>query len=129
LSNIEKVISLFPGLSKLNIAKNTVLQTVNNFTAVEVARKLCKFQFGGSPTIKASLSFWYLTESENDWPLVSEFSFDYDLPNDDLADDRLETYPSEVVEGTNRLFSTLQKQAGWINFNTTTKTDFAFDVL
>jgi hypothetical protein len=31
------------------------------------------------PKIKASLSFWYVTGEEDEWPLVGEFSFDYDV--------------------------------------------------
>ena len=129
LSSIEKVSFFFPGLKKLNQRGEEMVKTVNDFKAVEVVRKLCKFQFGEPPEIKASLSFWYLPENENDWPLVAEFSFDYDLPVSGTDGDKLEMYPSEVVEGANRLFSALQNQSGWVDFNTTTKTAFALEGL
>lgn len=129
LNSVERAVSFFPGLERLNIDADTALKTVNDFKAAEVVRKLCKFQFGEPPTIKASLSFWYLTEGENDWPLVGEFSFDYDEIDGGTGGDRLETYPSQVVEGTNRFFGALQSQAGWLDFNRTTKTAFALEVL
>jgi hypothetical protein len=129
LGRMHKVAELFPGLEELDIDGDTVVKTVNDFTALEVVRKLCKFQFGGTPVIKASLSFWYLTKNENDWPLVGEFSFDYDEPDRETDETRLETYPSRVVEGASRFFSALQGQAGWMNFNATTKTAFALEGL
>jgi len=129
LSSIEKIAVLFPGLEKLNIEGDTAVKTVNDFRANEVVRKLCKFQFGEPPIIKASLSFWYLTEEENDWPLVGEFSFDYDELDGGTGADSMETYPSQVVEGTNQLFSALQSQAGWMDFNRSTKTAFALEGL
>jgi hypothetical protein len=129
LSNMQKVTALFPGLKQLNLGGNTAVKTINNFKAVEVVRKLCKFQFDAPPIVKACLSFWYLTEEENDWPLVGEFSFDYDVADSGTSKDKLEMYPQPVVEGAKRFFSALQNQAGWMNFNTTTKTNFALEVL
>jgi hypothetical protein len=129
LSNLEKVASLFPGLKKLAVASDTAVKTVNDFKAAEVVRKLCKFQFGEPPIIKASLSFWYLTKEQNDWPLVAEFSFDYDELDGSAQQGRLETYPGQVVVGANRFFSALESQAGWFDFNATTKTAFALEVL
>ena len=78
--------------------------------------------------MKASLSFWYLTADETDWPLVSEFSFDYD-ELDSAAGAHLEVYPTQVVEGATRFFAAVQGHAGWMNFNGTTKTAFAVEVL
>lgn len=68
LKTIKDVNSLFPGIARLGIDPNTPVQTANNFTALEVVRKLCKFQFDETETIKASLSFWYLVD-DTDWPL------------------------------------------------------------
>jgi len=129
LSSVQKVTSFFPGLKKLDIGGNTAVKTINDFKAVEVVRKLCKFQFGEPTMVKASLSFWYLTKEANDWPLAGEFSFDYDVANSGTDGDKLEMYPRQVVEGANRFFRALQNQAGWINFNITTKTAFALEVL
>ncbi|MGH7457426.1 MAG: hypothetical protein ACRENG_39115, partial [bacterium] len=46
LSSMQKVTAFFPGLKKLNIGGNTAVKTIQDFKAVEVVRKLCKFQFG-----------------------------------------------------------------------------------
>jgi len=123
---IKDVVSMFPGIASLGIDEDTPVKTANDFRALEVVRKLCKFQFGKTETIKASLSFWYLTE-DTDWPLVSEFSFDYDAAKNDEGD--LEEYSHEVVEGAKGFFSALQNQTGWLDLTTTTKTAFALEVL
>jgi hypothetical protein len=128
LSKVSDVTLLFPGLMRLPLNENTAINTVNDFKALEVVRKLCKFQFGGAPKIKASLSFWYLTNDENAWPLVGEFSFDYDVPGS-ATGTQLESYPVEVVDGANRFFRALQSQAGWLDLSATTKTAFALEVL
>jgi len=134
LGTMKKVMDLFPGLKELNIDGNTAVKAVNDFKALEVIRKLCKLKFGEEPIIKASLSFWYLIGQENEgqeneWPLVGEFSFDYDILDNGADEDKLEMYPPQVVEGANRLFNALQKQEGWISFSTTTKTAFALEGL
>jgi uncharacterized protein YjbK len=129
LGTMNKVMDLFPGLRKLDIDENTAVETVNDFKALEIVRKLCKLKFGEEPIIKASLSFWYLTGEEDEWPLVGEFSFDYDVLDSEADREKLEMYPHRVVEGANHLFNALQKQEGWISFNTTTKTAFALEGL
>lgn len=128
LDRMKQVIELFPGLAKLNINGNTPVTTIKNFIAVEVVRKLCKFRFGTAPAVKSSLSFWYLTRDENVWPLVAEFSFVYEA-SDQTDLDRLENFPIETVDGTDRFFSALRNQAGWLDPNGTTKTAFAIEVL
>lgn len=129
LTSMEKATSLFPGLKELGIDGDTAVRTINDFKAIEVVRKLCKFKFGEPPTLKASLSFWYLTEDPNEWPLVGEFSFDYDELDSAAVADRLEKYPSKVVEKAALFFRALQSQSGWMNLNGTTKTAFALEVL
>jgi hypothetical protein len=129
LGTMNKVMALFPGLRELDIDENAPVETVNDFKVLEVVRNLCKLEFGEEPIIKASLSFWYLTGEEDEWPLVGEFSFDYDVLDSEANEDGLEMYPHQVAEGANRLFNALQKQEGWISFNTTTKTAFALEGL
>ena len=129
LGDMQKVVSLFPGLAGLGIDMDSAVKTVNGFTALEVVLKFCKFRFDDSPKMKASLSFWY-QEDESGWPMVAEFSFDYDEKKPDGAPaDRLEDYPSQAVEKANRFFSALQQQTSWLDFNGTTKTAFAIEGL
>ena len=124
---IKDVIALFPGIARLGIDQDTPVKTANDFTALEVVRKLCKSQFEKTEIIKASLSFWYLVD-DTDWPLIGEFSFDYDAAkNDDQSD--LEKYSLEVVEGAKGFFSAVQSQTGWLDLSNTTKTAFALEVL
>jgi hypothetical protein len=129
LGSMHKVTALFPGLKGLNLGEGTAVKAVNDFKALEVVRNLCKLEFGEAPIIKARLSFWYLIGQENEWPLVGEFSFDYDVVDSEAGEDTLEIYPRQMVEGANRLFNALQKQVGWISFSTTTKTAFALEGL
>jgi hypothetical protein len=126
LKTIKDVTSLFPGIARLGIDEDTPIKTANDFRVLEVVRKLCKFQFEKTETVKASLSFWYLTE-DTDWPLVSEFSFDYDAAKNEEGG--LKEYSHEVVEGAKGFFSALQNQTGWLDLTTTTKTAFALEVL
>ena len=123
---IKDVVSLFPGIAQLGIDGDTPVKTANNFRVLEVVRKLCKIQFDKTETIKASLSFWYL-ENDTGFPLVGEFSFDYDAAENNESD--LERYSLEVVEGAKAFFSAVQNQTGWLDFTTTTKTGFALEVL
>ena len=77
------------------------------------------------PTLKACLNFWYLLpENPHDLPLVAEFSFSYDAL-DPGADEGMEEFDPEQVEGAETLYSALQEQAGWFLARSTTKTDFA----
>jgi uncharacterized protein YjbK len=123
---MKDVTSLFLGIERLGIDQNTPIKTANDFRVLEVVRKLCKFQFEKTETIKASLSFWYLVD-DTDWPLVSEFSFDYDAAKNDEGD--LEEFSPNVVAGATGLFSALQNQMGWLDLTATTKTAFALEVL
>ncbi len=123
---MRDVASLFPGVARLGIDENTPVKIANDFTALEVVRRLCRFQFEKTEIIKASLSFWYLAD-DTDWPLIGEFSFDYDAVEDDESD--LEKYSLNVVEGAKGFFSAVQNQTGWLDFTTTTKTGFALEVL
>jgi hypothetical protein len=127
LGTMAQVSALFPSLASLGIDENTPVTTIKNFEAAETVRKLCKFQFARSRAAKASLSFWYLPGDETNWPLVAEFSFDYDAPP--VAGGELESYPTGLVTGADSLFSALQNQVGWIDTSGTTKTAFALDVL
>lgn len=128
LGEMDKAVALFPGLKALEIPGNTPIETVNSFTAYEIALWIGKIYFGEGPKIKACLTFWYLLGEEDELPLVAEFSFDYDVLKRP-PEDHLEQFPTQVVAGTNRFFKTLQKQSGWINFNATTKTAYAYDAL
>lgn len=121
LSNIDNLITLFPGLETLNLSKKTPINIVNDLQVQEIFRKVAQIEFGELPKVKLGLSFWYLFGQAEELPLVGEFSFDYD------DETKSEKFPIQVVAGTNRWFQSLQKQSGWFNFNATTKTSYAYD--
>lgn len=126
LNTIKEITSLFPGLKDLDIDEDTPVTTAKNFKALEVTRKLCKFQFETPEILKASLSFWYLL-NETNWPLVAEFSFDYEATKQ--VDGELELYSPGAVEGASDFFRSLLNQTGWLEPISTTKTAFALEVL
>lgn len=127
VDTIGDAAAIYPGLAALGIDPSAPVVKTNGFEAAEVVRKLCKFGFGTSPIeIKASLSFWYLPGDEGLWPLVAEFSYDYDVPVKPAETD-LEIFPTETVFGANRIFAALQNQASWIDAGGTTKTAFALE--
>lgn len=132
LDDMEALEKLFPELTKLNIRAQTKLKKVNNFIANEVVLKFDSkifFDKGRDVKVKPCLSFWYLLGKSEELPLVTEFSFDYDMPKELDKNNMLEQFPLSVVIGSNRLFRAIQKQSNWINFDTTTKTNYAYEGL
>ncbi|MCI5145341.1 MAG: hypothetical protein D3923_07365 [Candidatus Electrothrix sp. AR3] len=76
----------------------------------------------GDIYVNCCLSFWYLKDEEDMYPLVAEFSFDYDL-------DEKVGFPVDVCKAVQDIFSNLQKQGGWVDLGGTTKTFFAYSGL
>ncbi len=137
LNTIDDFKTIFPSLKELNIADQQELKIVNNFIANEAVFKLnYRIIFNQRVKdfqIKPCLSFWYLLgNNKQELPLVGEFSFDYDLEPkqlESLAKDNneLEIFAPQVVRGANQLFTAIQKQVNWLNFNSTTKTSYAYE--
>ncbi|MEM7345054.1 MAG: hypothetical protein AAF485_12490, partial [Chloroflexota bacterium] len=105
--------------------------TVNGCEAYEVKRESGKFDFQQKPKVKPCLSFWYLPDQIDGYPLVAEFSFDYDVLKEEMArltqyPDQLEQYPLPVVKKSAAFFNALQSHKGWFDFAGTTKTAFAY---
>lgn len=133
---IDNLKTIFTGLQELNIPNNQELKIVNNFIANEVAFKLnhriAFTQETKDFQLKPCLSFWYLLGIQPELPLVGEFSFDYDLDQEQfelIAKDKnqLERFPYQVIKGANQLFTAIQKQVNWLNLNSTTKTSYAYE--
>ena len=134
LRTLEEACEYFPALNKLDCSGDTRIIVVNNFEAYEIRRKIGQFSFEKEPNkpliVKACLSLWYLSgKNKLDYPLVSEFSCDYDLPVSSRSRHNryVESFPLDTVIGTNRLFETLQNHASFIATTGTTKTAFAYD--
>ena len=139
LETLADAVAFFPGLAAYAIPDRTRLRVVNGFRAHEVAHYVGKLKLdkmpvargaGGLPdfVVKVALNHWYLRPDENDYPLVTEFSFGFDA-NSQADDDRLEKFPPTVVAGANRLFRDVQNQAGWLAQFGSTKTAYVFEVL
>lgn len=124
LEVMSDVVQIFPGLGKFSIPELTLIERVNNFTAHEICLKTPKrIKFAGrSPKVKACFSFWYLLGKDNEYPLISEFSFDYDVPEEKPSD-----FPSpDVIEGVYHFFNDLQRFPDWLTSSNSTKTAFAY---
>ena len=139
LSTVADVVDLFPGLAEYDIPGNTAIRRVNGFQAHEVVHYIGKLKLEKMPTalaafgmpdfvVNVALSHWYLRPDQNDYPLVTEFSFGFEAQGQ-KKDDRLEMFPPTVVAGANRLFRDVQNQAGWLAQFGTTKTAYVFEVL
>ncbi len=127
LENMGDAMKLFRGLGSLGLSGDTPIKIVSSFKALEVTRWTGKVKFEEEIEVKTCLSFWYLLSEADEWPLVVEFSFDYDVPESESEDEqKLEQVPIKSVEGANDLFRSLQKQHGWINLTCTTKTAYAY---
>ncbi|MEZ4866967.1 MAG: hypothetical protein R3C14_36935 [Caldilineaceae bacterium] len=139
LETIGDLAELFAGIGQLDLAKTMPLRVVNGFHAHEVLHYLGKLKLDKQPTtrgakapdfvIKVALNHWYLRDDEDDYPLVTEFSFSCDAVMADTAANQLELFPPTIIAGANRLFRDLQNQAGWLAQFGTTKTAYVFDVL
>jgi hypothetical protein len=140
LETMEQATGLFSGLAALQIPHDTPISVVKGFKAHEVAHRIGQLGFVRMPAVRAAaepdfivkccLTFWYLLGEDDEWPLAAEFSFDYDLPKEELEhSDQLEHFSPTVVAGTNVFFRSLQKQVGWLDGSGTTKTAYAFDAL
>jgi hypothetical protein len=121
--DVQRASMVFPGLGALDLPESTAVVVANGFKAFEVVRRIGGFRFGEGPTIKMSLSFWYLREEREGFPMVGEFSFDYDAREASVG--ALEQFPLKTVEGAERVFRALQLQAGWLDLEGTTKSAFA----
>lgn len=141
LATVDDLEALFPGLNGYGIAPATPITLVNGFQAHEIMHYIGKLKLGKMPAVrgaaglpdfvvKVALSHWYLRNDENDYPLVTEFSFSCDAVSQDGGDaDRLEKFPHTVIAGANRLFRDVQNQAGWLAQFGSTKTAYVFEVL
>lgn len=142
LETMGDVVELFPSLEQRGIPAVTPIQVVNGFRAHEVMHYIGKLKLDKMPVeraleaalpdfvVKVALSHWYLQENEDDYPLVTEFSFDFDATEEDKGHgDRLEKFPPTVVASANRLFRDVQNQAGWLSPFGMTKTAYLFEVL
>jgi hypothetical protein len=141
METMGDVAKLFPSLQGQGIPLVTPIQVVNGFRAHEVMHYIGKLKLDKMPTpraarglpdfvVKVALSHWYLQENEDDYPLVTEFSFDFDASEGNgEGSDRLEKFPPTVVAGANRLFRDVQNQAGWLSPFGLTKTAYLFEVL
>ena len=130
IKSFAHLAELFPVLSELQVSQKTRLQVVNEFIAYESAHWSGKAKIGNGHTIKACISTWYPTKDRNGIPLITEFSFDYDLfeSNDKIQRfEQLEQFDTSTVNVAAQIFQSLQKQNGWIRFHATTKTEFAYE--
>ena len=125
---VGHLVDLFPGLKRLGIPADTSLCPANGFTAHEVVQYIGKLELADT-TLKLALSHWYLQESEEDYPLVTEFSFDYDLPEEQRSRDELEQFSPDLVRGADQFYDSLQSYTAWLSPAGLTKTRLAFEGL
>ncbi len=99
------------------------LHRVNDFTAHEIAIKLGIFDLKEEAPIKSSVSLWYFGPQHLDEPLVAEFSFSFEFPEDDGKPE----IPMRTITTANRLFLTSLRQRQWFDPDKETKTGYAYN--
>ena len=72
-----------------------------------------------------------MPDHEDGYPLVAEFSCDYDVLDEEMErltkhPGQLEQFPLPVVKAGDSLFEALQGHQSWFDFSGTTKTAFAY---
>jgi hypothetical protein len=112
-ATVDQAAALFPALGTLGIIAQTPLETVGGLVVNEVARRVGGFRIGDGPILEMSHTFWYVGNTENHYPMVAEFSFEF------AADDGV--FPPPTVEGASKVYHELQQQAGWLDVAGTTK--------
>lgn len=135
IESIGDLVSIFPGLSELNLNENETLHKVNNFEAREFSCQIGSIEFGNEgSTAETSLEFWYLPdEVKNHSPLIVEFTFDFDATEPDFKEKakkglRLEEFPTSMVATANSFYRSLQDVKEFMNpENAKTKTQFAYE--
>ena len=133
LASLADAMAIFPGLEAVPNPDNTPLVKVNGFAAHEIKLESGKIDFGEKPKVKPCLSFWYLSDEQNGYPLVAEFSFDYEVLDDERKrlkknPDLLGNFPMPVVNKANGFFKTLQGHVKWLDLEGSTKTASAFSI-
>lgn len=123
-----QLVDLFPGLRNLGVSSEAPIRSANGFKAHEVVQYIGKLKVADT-TLKLALSHWYLQESEEDFPLVTEFSFDYDLPEEKQSKDKLEQFAPDLVRDADQLYDSLQSYTAWLSPAGLTKTRLAFESL
>jgi len=138
LVSFGDLLSIFPGLSVLNIDPNLELQRVNDFVAKEISVNIGKIKFvdKDKSTNDLRLNFWYPQKDDKDKknPLIIEFSFDYkskDKKNKSKGSSNekiLEEFRISLVRKINDFYLGLFKQKDFIDLKTSkTKTEFAYE--
>jgi len=138
LVSFGDLLSIFPGLSVLNIDPNLELQRVNDFVAKEISVNIGKIKFvdKDKSTNDLRLNFWYPQKDDKDKknPLIIEFSFDYkskDKKNKSKGSSNekiLEEFRISLVRKINDFYLGLFKQKDFIDIKTSkTKTEFAYE--
>jgi len=110
---VAEAVALFPALGTLGIIAQTPLETVGGLVVNEIARRVGGFRFGGGPILEMSHTFWYVGETDDHFPMVAEFSFEFEPKGGD--------FPPQTVEGASKVYHELQAQAGWLDVAGTTK--------
>ena len=128
LTKLKDLAKYFPGIKTLGILGSEKLGIVNQFKAHETCRWMGKANIGNGHEIKACLNFWYPTKKRKGIPLIAEFSFDYDLDVNKGTQTKkdLEQFDIPTALLAAKVFRSLQKQNGWVQFHATTKTQFAY---
>ena len=121
-ATVGEAAGFFPVLGTLGMPPGTAVAVADGFVAHETALRIGGFRFGDGPKMKMTITLWYAQEARTGYPLLAEFSFDYEARQDGGA---VEGFPLATAAGGDAVFRKLQADAGWVDATGTTKSAFA----
>jgi hypothetical protein len=119
---VGQVAAFFPVLGTLGMPLDTAVVIADGFVAHETALRIGGFRFGDGPKMKMTVTFWYAQEAMTGYPMLAEFSFDYEATLDGGS---VEDFPLATAAGGDTVFRRLQAQGGWLDAAGTTKSALA----
>jgi hypothetical protein len=123
LRSLQDSLKLYPGLAADldGLREDDHLQVVGDFTAYELVLEGGTFQVRNDPREDAecALVLWYDQGEKDDTPVVAEFSFKYEDPE--------ESFSAKAAHRAYRVFEVLQTMNDWVDPASKTKTAYVYD--
>lgn len=122
LASVRDSLQLYPGLKEELDADQAEaeLRVVGEFTAYELVLEGGRFQVRREPRedAEAALVLWYDEGARDETPVVAEFSYKYEDPE--------EQYSAKAAKRAYQVFEALQGMTDWIDPASQTKTAYVY---
>jgi hypothetical protein len=122
----QDILSIYPGLKRMDISPSEGLFTVNGFVAKEISYDLGRIKFEDEDKAKTGISLWYLPSTEI--PVIVEFDIDIranEVPNNSKM--MLEEFPFSLTYEVYNFYTAMQGDSISDADALTTKTEYAYN--